>query len=190
MLFPALPLLIIWIAFPLAAMPFFRKGTLPTLTSALTLTAGVLTLIAISLPPSLFTPGEPANLPLPESFLPGAQGQFLIGLTLWLFGAGGLVLMTGGLAKGGNAGLMRGLGALGLVLLHLAAAVQVLRFLIPLSATAAATASTTATDPESLQAVFERIAQADGAAALGFLAGNALILITAVLTILSRLRRS
>lgn len=182
MLFPALPLLVIWIALPLAAMPFFRKGTLPTLTSALTLTAGVLALIAISLPPGIFAAAEPGGLPLAESFLPGAQGQFLIGLALWLFGAGGLVLLTGGLAKGGNAGLMRGLGAFGLFLLHLAAATQLTRFLLPVSATP--------DDQASLLALFETIAMADNASALGFLAGNALILITAVLTLLSRLRRN
>ncbi|MEF3046148.1 hypothetical protein [Pseudotabrizicola sp. L79] len=182
MLMTALPLLLIWLALPLAAVPLFRRSSLPTVTMALTLTAAVLAALAVGLapvlPPDLGTT-DPATMP--SSFLTLGRSHYLIGLSMWLLGAGGLVLLAGGLAKGRTAGLMRNLGAAGLVLLHLAAALQMLRLFLPLPAP-----QNGSTDMQSL---YFTISMADTVTALGFFTGSLLILGLAVQGLLSLLRR-
>lgn len=186
MLLPALPVVILWIALPLAALLVFRNSSLPTMTASLTLTAGLLAAIAISLPAGMMgnvMSGTTAETLTPQS---GAQQllarhHYLIALAMWLFGAGGLVLFAGGLAKGAKAGLLRGLGAFGLLLLYIAAGLQVARSFLPLSLAGEATARQ--------QPMHDMISSADMASAAGFLAGSVLILVLALLTLLSRIGR-
>ena len=190
MLLPALPVVILWLALPLAAALLVRNSSLPTLTTALTLAAGLLSVIVISLP-SWMMAGTMAdamgpsssNLPLrlSEADPALARHHYFIGLAMWLFGAGGLVLFAGGFAKGAKAGLLRAVGAGGLLLLYIAAGLQVARSFMPLPLSADGIARQ--------QPMHDIAATAESAAAIGFLAGSGLILVLAVLTLLSRLGR-
>ncbi|WP_435259594.1 hypothetical protein ACSBLW_07510 [Thioclava sp. FR2] len=190
MFLPALPVVILWLALPLAAALLVRNSSLPTLTTALTLASGLLGAIVISLPAGMMT-GTMAevmgtgsgNLPLhlSDADLALSRQHYLIGLAMWLFGAGGLVLFAGGFAKGAKAGLLRAMGGFGLLLLYIAAGIQVAQSFLPLPVSADGTARQ--------QPMHDIATSAEMTSAVGFLAGSVLILVLAVLTLLSRLGR-
>lgn len=135
-MFPAFPLALLWAVLMLATVLPARRMGLPGVTGALTLTAAVMALLAISAGPLFapFTAGPSlpgmGAAPAAQS-LHAARSQYLTGLAMAVFGAGGVVLLAGGLIRGAMAGTMQNLGAIGLLLLHLSALVLMVTAYLP-----------------------------------------------------------